>query len=353
MGNIYAYESSKPHAVTGVQRFTGADLFGYDASGNMLSRLEAGVQWTQTFNAENRLASVSNGTDTWTFVYDGDGNRVKQVNPDGSITLFLGGGLYTVEDAAGVPQVTKYYSIAGQRVAMTDGSGVKYLLTDHLGSITAVVVMDTYGALKANVPVYVFDGEVDTGISGLTDVNGRVEFTLPNGNYRFKADMNGTPFWSGGSNHCAVPGCHYAEIIVTFPVTVRVVDETGAPLSGATVTAFDGEVSTGITGISDENGKAQLNLPQGAYRFLADYGGSQGWSGTENHCILPGCLRAEVVVDLPDITPMAPVGESLTETPTLEVTATETATPEASATETETPTETPTPEATETPTERG
>ena len=148
-----------------------------------------------------------------------------------------------------------------------------------------------------------------------------------------------------------MPGCHYAEIIVTFPVTVRVVDETSAPLSGATVTAFDGEVSTGITGISDENGKAQLNLPQGAYRFLADYGGSQGWSGTENHCILPGCLRAEVVVDLPDITPLAPVGESLTETPTLEVTATETATPEASATETESPTETPTPEATETPTE--
>jgi len=30
----------------------------------MTLRLEAAVEWTQTFNAENRLASISNGIDT-------------------------------------------------------------------------------------------------------------------------------------------------------------------------------------------------------------------------------------------------------------------------------------------------
>ena len=57
----------------------------------MTERVEGGVTWAQTFNAENRLASISDGTDAWTFVFDGDGSRVKQVNPDGGITLLLGG----------------------------------------------------------------------------------------------------------------------------------------------------------------------------------------------------------------------------------------------------------------------
>jgi YD repeat-containing protein len=56
----------------------------------MTQRVEGGVTWTQTFNAENGLASVSGGGQTWTFTYDGDGNHVKQVDPDGKITLFLG-----------------------------------------------------------------------------------------------------------------------------------------------------------------------------------------------------------------------------------------------------------------------
>ena len=34
--------------------------------------------------------------------------------------------------------MTKYYSIAGQMVALSGPDGVQYLLTDHLGSIAAV-----------------------------------------------------------------------------------------------------------------------------------------------------------------------------------------------------------------------
>jgi len=45
-----------------------------------------------------------------------------------------------VQDASGTsPSVTHYYAIAGQRVAMRDSGGVKYLLTDHLGSVSAVL----------------------------------------------------------------------------------------------------------------------------------------------------------------------------------------------------------------------
>ena len=50
-----------------------------------------------------------------------------------------------MEDAAGSPQVTKYYVIAGWRVAMDGLGGSQYLLTDHLGSFVAVT--DASGVL--------------------------------------------------------------------------------------------------------------------------------------------------------------------------------------------------------------
>jgi RHS repeat-associated protein len=142
----------------------------------MTTRLESEIEWSQTFNSENRLAGVSNGENTWTFVYDGDGNRVKQVNPDGSITLLLGGGIYMVEDATGDPEITKYYSIAGQRVAMESAEGLQFLLTDHLGSVAAVT--NSAGGLLSEQRYLPFGaerltpdiGETDFGFTGQRDL---------------------------------------------------------------------------------------------------------------------------------------------------------------------------------------
>lgn len=136
---LYEYTGAQPHAVTRVERGENEDTYTYDANGNMLTRVEGEVTWTQTYNAENRLSSVSDGIETWTFTYDGDGRRVRQTGPTGEVTLYLGGGVYEVRDAAGDAEVVKYYGIAGQRVAMQDHEGVKYLLTDHLGSVSAVL----------------------------------------------------------------------------------------------------------------------------------------------------------------------------------------------------------------------
>jgi len=143
------------------------DEFAYDANGNMTQRVESGVTWAQTFNAENRLASISNGTETWSFVYDGGGNRVKQINPDGTITVFLGGGLYTIEDAASAAEATKYYSVAGQRIAMQNAGGLQYLLNDHMGSVSAV--LDGSGALLSEQRYLPFGGERLTPDIGETD----------------------------------------------------------------------------------------------------------------------------------------------------------------------------------------
>ena len=159
-----------------------------------------------------------------------------------------------------------------------------------------VSVVDTDGAPKEGLKVYAFDGDTYTGYSGTTGASGEVSFTLPEGDYRFRADYNGTKFWSDGANHCALPGCETAAVTVTVPVTVTVAGETGDPYPDLDVYAFEGETYTGFHGVSDENGQVVFTLPQGDYRFRADYDGVQFWSNTENHCAVPGCIEAGVAI---------------------------------------------------------
>ncbi len=67
------------------------------------------------------------------------------------------GGLSEETDA----ETTKYYAIAGMSVAMSDTSGMKYLLTDHLGSVD--VVTDASGAVLSQQRYLPF-GEVRTDV---------------------------------------------------------------------------------------------------------------------------------------------------------------------------------------------
>ncbi len=89
----------------------------------------AGTDGYQTrcllYDAENRLTSVS-GAATATFVYDGDGNRVKATF--GSTTTVYVGAIYEKSGST----VRQYYYAGGVRVAMRSGGQTYYLLGDHL-----------------------------------------------------------------------------------------------------------------------------------------------------------------------------------------------------------------------------
>ncbi|MBN2501780.1 MAG: N-acetylmuramoyl-L-alanine amidase [Anaerolineales bacterium] len=117
----------------------------------MTCRYEDSVYWKQTYNAENRLAMVEkldgncaagSAVESWTFSYDGNGVRLMEAYWDGSDTttkLFLAGGAYEVGDFGGQSEsVKRYYSMAGVRM-LRDENGLQYLLTDHLGSVSAVL----------------------------------------------------------------------------------------------------------------------------------------------------------------------------------------------------------------------
>jgi RHS repeat-associated protein len=146
----YTYgTSAHDHAVTALS--TG-ETYGYDANGNMTSRTEGGLTYTQTFDAENRLISVLVSSQTTQFIYDGDGNLVKKIKPDGSKTIYVG-GIYEVDKNSGgtVVNTKTYYPAAG---AMRNGSTLYYVLKDHLGS--ASVVTNTSGTIVGEDRFYPF-----------------------------------------------------------------------------------------------------------------------------------------------------------------------------------------------------
>jgi RHS repeat-associated protein len=159
-----------------------------------------------------------------------------------------------------------------------------------------VTVKNTENLPEAGLNVYAFDGSTYTNYSGKTDAGGQVTFTLPQGSYRFRADKNGTQFWSDSANHCEVPNCTIASVTTTIPVVVTVLDMGGTPQAGLNVYAFNGTTYTNYSGTTDAGGQVTFTLPQGSYRFRVDKDGTQYWSAAANNCAIPGCIQAAVTL---------------------------------------------------------
>ncbi|MFE7129468.1 RHS repeat-associated core domain-containing protein [Streptomyces sp. NPDC057638] len=139
-----------PHAInkvteskpTGVQQ----SLYTYDAAGNTRTRTLSGDDQTLTWNSEGKVASITEPDDpttpdkdessTSTFLYDADGNRIKRTDPTGT-TLYLPGGteLHLPATAGAQPQGTRYYTHAGQTVAVrTEATKVSFISSDRHGT---------------------------------------------------------------------------------------------------------------------------------------------------------------------------------------------------------------------------
>ena len=104
-------------------RSAGSSSFTYDCNGNMLTRTDSTGNFTQQWDKENRLITVT-GSATGYFVYDGDGNRVK-ATLNGTTTAYVGN---YYEQSGSV--TTTYYYAGGTRIAMRQGITVSYLLGD-------------------------------------------------------------------------------------------------------------------------------------------------------------------------------------------------------------------------------
>ncbi|MDX1410372.1 MAG: hypothetical protein R3330_19610, partial [Saprospiraceae bacterium] len=148
-------DANHEHAVSDLG--TGEE-FTYDANGNMIGREDASGDYTQEFDYENRLTTVTNTTtiSVTQFLYDADGQRMKTVEPDGTViyTPFPG---YEKEVRDGGETIERsYYTLVGQVIAVRiktsptadPNDGLYFIHQDHLGSTS--VLSDSDGGKKGD-----------------------------------------------------------------------------------------------------------------------------------------------------------------------------------------------------------
>ncbi len=126
----------------------------------------------------------------------------------------------------------------------------------------------------ADVPVYLFTSSGSyLGQVRRSDAQGCAVFELPEKAYKVRADYMGRQFWSDEfSWQDPVVGIPMAEARVT-------VTGAGSALPGVRVYVFSGtNAYLGRNADTDSNGQTIFQLPEGQYRFRADYQDSQFWS---------------------------------------------------------------------------
>jgi RHS repeat-associated protein len=191
----------QPHAVLSTSGGALTTTFSYDANGNRTSTHDAngnqtsGINWTSF----NKPESISQGTQTISFLHGPDHQRFMQTTPQGNTLYFDCFGVHA--ELAPGNMWNDYFAIGnvlvGERVtnAATEAVTASYYFhTDHLGSISvitnqqgAVVQRLSYDAWgKTRLPngqdgqppasdtTRGFTGQEELTVSGLVHLNGRV-----------------------------------------------------------------------------------------------------------------------------------------------------------------------------------
>ena len=127
-------------------------------------------------------------------------------------------------------------------------------------------------------PVYAFSsGGSYLGLSANTNASGMVEFRLPVGSYRFRADYQGNQYRASAG--IVSDTVNYVEVSAGGGEFRLSVDTGSGPLAGVKVYVFSaGGSYLGISGTTDANGQVSFALSQGSYKFRVDYLGYQFWS---------------------------------------------------------------------------
>ncbi|HKS71707.1 MAG TPA: RHS repeat-associated core domain-containing protein, partial [Terriglobales bacterium] len=154
----YSYDSSNQlNSQPGV-------TYSYDSNGNLLSKTDSNGTTSYTWDAENRLSSVTlpGSGGTVTYQYEPFGRRIEKVSPSGT-TIYAYDGDNVVEELdGGGMAVARYAQGLGidEPLAMYRGGASYYYNADGLGSITSLTnasgqiaasyTYDSFGKLTAS-----------------------------------------------------------------------------------------------------------------------------------------------------------------------------------------------------------
>ncbi|MCP4566459.1 MAG: hypothetical protein GY841_02630, partial [FCB group bacterium] len=147
---------------------------------------------------------------------------------------------------------------------------------------------------------YVFsETEKYLSINNITDVDGKITFRLPAGTYKFRADYQGSHYWS--------------DIETLTPDQVNSVTlDTGGGVFDLTVLKGEGEplenircyvfntlkTYLGMSGTTDSSGQVQFSLADGDYKLRVDHLGYQFWAGDYE---VPAILSDEFTIIHSDV----------------------------------------------------
>ena len=143
----YTYPTSgstsvRPHAVSSA----GLNAYSYDNNGNLTSGAGRIFEW----NLENKPTCIAQAAGTCsaaanktTFVYDGDGGRVKKIT-SATTTRYIS-KLYECDTTGATTSCSRFIFAGGTRVATVASNGTTHFWhQDHLGSST--IITDSTGA---------------------------------------------------------------------------------------------------------------------------------------------------------------------------------------------------------------
>lgn len=176
-----------------LNRPQGQVTFRYDANGNLLERVDkqTGRILKYTWDYENRLVGMDDGTVKVAYKYDGDGNRIgkivngKSTEYVNNINGFITQTLSEINSAG----ETRNYSYGIERIGLIDSGGVAsfYLadglegsvseLIDNSGRISESYAYDAFGnrtiQIEGSGNPYTYDGEYTDGETGLIFLRAR------------------------------------------------------------------------------------------------------------------------------------------------------------------------------------
>jgi|GEM_PF-3893313 len=114
-------------------------------------RINCSQDITLAYDAENHVTSITGSGINATYVYDGDGKRVKATV--GGVTTVYIGNIYERDNDT---TVRKYYYAGAVRVAMRTGGNTFYLLNDHLTS--TAITTNSSGVRQTELRYFAYGG---------------------------------------------------------------------------------------------------------------------------------------------------------------------------------------------------
>ncbi|MCP5331683.1 MAG: hypothetical protein H7A07_12145, partial [Pseudomonadales bacterium] len=241
----------------------------------------AHAQTTVNIAITNDTGAALQGISVYAFNNNAYVNKSAVTDINGVASLILNDGDYRFRaDKSG----TQYFSAASNHCSVPSCTNASV----NIPRPVSVNLSSSAGGAEAGLSVYVFNGNSYVNKSAVTDAAGVATLQLPVGDYRFRADKNGTQFFTGAVNHCSVPGCTSVDFEVPESVVVSVQGDSG-PESGLNVYAFNGSSYVNKSAVTDANGEAVFTLLPGSYRFRIDKNGTQFFTDTGNHCTVAGC----------------------------------------------------------------